>query len=185
MWHVSAWAATWTAALSSSRRHWARWKHPAGWTLPVDYQLELLSYKNLEGPNFPQQIVISHYVGQLLLVGGEALDFTVVANEFSKQFVTVLVSQKVFLFMESHTAPVDKLGQGLILETESKSLSTAWFTSIWLMLSSFPHQSRHSASWQEYSIWLMLLPTWEPLPGRVLAGQAETALKAVKWSCLV
>lgn len=33
----------WTAALASSKRQRTRWKHPAGWALPVDCQLDLLS----------------------------------------------------------------------------------------------------------------------------------------------
>jgi len=80
---------------------------------------------------------------------------SVIAYEFSKQFIIVLVSQSIFLFMErdSHTAQVNKMGQVLFLGPESKSLSTAWLTSIWLY-SSFSEQSRpvYSAFWEENSI---------------------------------
>lgn len=67
---------------------------------------------------------------------GKASDFTVTANEFSKQFIKVLLSQNVFLFMErdSRTALVNKMS--LYLAPESMSLSTAWLTSVQLLFQS-------------------------------------------------
>lgn len=68
---------------------------------------------------------------------GEALDFTVIANEFSKRFIKVLVSKNVFLFMErdSHTALVNKIS--LYLGPERMSLRTAWLTSVRLLFQSW------------------------------------------------
>lgn len=40
-----------TSALSSSKRQQTRWKHPTGWTLAVDCQLDLLFYESLRAPN--------------------------------------------------------------------------------------------------------------------------------------
>lgn len=43
-------------------------------------------------------------------------------NEFSKQFITILVRQNIFLEEDSHAALGNKMGHSLFLGLESKSL---------------------------------------------------------------
>lgn len=111
----------------------------------------------------------------------KALDFILIANEFSKQFIIVLVSQSIFLFMErdSHTALVNKMGQDLLLGPESESLSTAWLTSI--QLYSLPFQSRTGMFILLSGKRIPLFPDCDgALPGGVLAAQVETTLEMVR-----